>query len=318
MKITVILCTHNRCESLSKALESLAASTLPDSVAWEVLVVDNNSSDRTHEITQSFSELFPGRVRYLFEPRPGKSNALNAGIKNAKGDILAFTDDDVIVEPTWLQNLTAALQDAAWAGSAGRTLPERDFSPPSWIPRKGLYALAPLAVFDRGTEPFQLTETPYGNNMAYRKSILEKYGGFRTDLGPRAGSSDAQKSEDSEFGIRLLEAGERLRYEPSAVLYHSVPQGRVQKSYFLEWWFDKSRSDIRGFGIEPNTHWFINGIPIYLFRRLAVWTLRWLLSFEASARFSSKIKVWGIAGMILESHHLSREPKPRRECDART
>jgi len=316
MNITVILCTYNRCENLSKALESLAASALPDS--WEVLVVDNNSSDRTREVTQNFCDRYPGRFRYMFEPRPGKSNALNAGIKDARGDILAFTDDDVTVEPTWLRNLTVVLQDSTWAGSAGRTLPEQSFSPPSWIPRKGLYALAPLAVFDRGAEPFQLSETPYGNNMAYRKSMFEKYGGFRADLGPCAGSLDVQKSEDSEFGTRLLEAGERLRYEPSAVLFHSVPQIRVQKSYFLGWWFDKARSDIRGFGLEPSTRWFIRGIPIYLFRRLAAWTVRWLLAFEPSLRFDAKIKVWEIAGMILECHRMSRQPKPRRECDART
>src|ERR1700676_2593622 len=150
MKITVILCTCNRCESLSKALESLAASTFTNSVAWEVLIVDNNSNDRTREVAQGFCNRFPSQFRYFFEPRPGKSNALNAGIHNATGDILAFTDDDVTVQPTWMQNLTAALQDPTWAGSAGRSLPELSFSPPSWIPRNGLYALAPLAVFDRG------------------------------------------------------------------------------------------------------------------------------------------------------------------------
>ena len=318
MNITVILCTYNRCESLSRTLDSLAASALPGSDTWEVLVVDNNSSDWTREVVQNFSDRYPGRFRYLFEPRPGKSNALNTGIKNAHGDLLAFTDDDVIVEPAWLQNLTSSLQDSGWVGVAGRTLPEQGFSPPPWIPRKGLYALAPLAIFDRGSEPFQLAETPYGNNMAYRKSIVEKYGGFRVDLGPRAGSLNVQKSEDSEFGTRLLEAGERLRYEPSAVLYHAVPQNRIQKSYFLRWWFDKARSDIRGFGIEPNTHWFIGGIPLYLFRRLIVWTIRWSLTFKPSTRFGSKIKVWGIAGMILECRLLSRRSKPRRECDART
>src|SRR5579862_6393542 len=147
MKITVILCTHNRCESLSKALDSLASCTLPDSAVWEVLVVDNNSTDRTREVTLQFCDRHPGRFRYLFEPRSGKSNALNSGIQDTQADVLAFTDDDVTVEPTWLHNLTASLQDSTWAGSAGRTLPERSFSPPAWIPRKGLYALAPLAIF---------------------------------------------------------------------------------------------------------------------------------------------------------------------------
>lgn len=317
MNITVILCTYNRCHSLSRALESLAASRLPYTFKWEILVVDNNSNDGTREVAQKFCNLWPDRFRYLFEPRAGKSYALNTGIKNAAGHILAFTDDDVVVEADWLQNLTASLNDDAWAGSAGRTLPERNFSPPRWIPRKGLYALAPLAVFDRGTVPFQLTEPPFGNNMAYRRAVFEKYGGFRVDLGPCAGSPNSQKSEDSEFGLRLIAAGERLRYEPSAVLYHAVPQNRVQKKYFLDWWFDKSRGDIRGFGVEPGTRWFMGGIPVYLFRKFTLWGLRWLLAIDPSVRFAGKLKVWGIAGMIFECRRAAVETAANRNRDGR-
>jgi glycosyltransferase involved in cell wall biosynthesis len=315
MNITVILCTYNRCQSLSKALESLAASQLQASCDWEVLVVDNNSNDSTREVVLKLCNRVPDHFRYIFEARPGKSYALNTGIKNAKGQVLAFTDDDVVVEPDWLQNLTASLHGDAWAGASGRTLPEREFSPPRWIPRKGLYALAPLAVFDRGTEPFQLAETPFGNNMAFRKVMFEKYGGFRVDLGPCAGSAEAQKSEDSEFGLRLVAAGERLRYEPSAVLYHAVPQNRLQKDYFLDWWYDKARADIRGFGVEPGTRWFLGGVPLYLFRRLGVWGLRWMFAIEPSTRFANKIKVWGIAGMILECRRKAFEANAKRNID---
>src|SRR6266481_8463227 len=109
MKVTVIVCTHNHCQILAKALESLAASTLPSSVEWEVLVVDNNSNDRTREVVEEYCRRFPGHFCYLFVSQPGKSHALNAGIRGARGDVLAFTDDDVTVEPKWLQNLTAPL-----------------------------------------------------------------------------------------------------------------------------------------------------------------------------------------------------------------
>src|SRR5712664_1316562 len=214
MKITVILCTHNRCGSLAKALNSIAALTLPESVEWEVLVVDNNSSDETREVVeQSFCSRYSGRFRYVFEPRPGKSHALNAGIREARGDVLAFTDDDVTVEPTWLQNLTATLHDSKWAGAGGRVVAEWACSPPSWLSLEGPYALGDtLALFNRGYEAREISENPFGANMAFRKAVFEKYGGFRSDLGPRAGSQDPQKSEDAEFGRRLLLAGERLRY----------------------------------------------------------------------------------------------------------
>jgi glucosyl-dolichyl phosphate glucuronosyltransferase len=72
MKITVILCTYNRCRSLAKALESVAASQMPDSVEWEVLLVDNNSSDQTREVAEEFCGRYPSRVRYVFVPHHGK------------------------------------------------------------------------------------------------------------------------------------------------------------------------------------------------------------------------------------------------------
>ena len=117
MKITVILCTYNRCTILAKALNSVAASRLPESIEWEVLVVDNNSSDRTREVVEDYCRRFPGRFRYLFEPQQGLSYARNAGIREGRGYVLAFMDDDVTVEPEWLQNLTACLQDGEWAGA---------------------------------------------------------------------------------------------------------------------------------------------------------------------------------------------------------
>jgi glucosyl-dolichyl phosphate glucuronosyltransferase len=133
MKITVIMCTYNRCQCLTKALGSVAASTLPDSVKWEVVVVDNNSSDQTREVVEDFCRRYSGRFRYVFEPQQGLCHARNAGIREAQGDILAFTDDDVTVEPTWLQNLTAGVNDGQWAGTGGRTLLAQSFSPPPWL-----------------------------------------------------------------------------------------------------------------------------------------------------------------------------------------
>src|ERR1035441_3219398 len=108
MKITVLLCTFNRCQSLSTALDSVIAQVLPESADWDVLVVDNNSSDQTRAVVEDFRRRYPGRIRYLFEPRQGLSRARNAGIRAARGEIIAFIDDDVIAAPTWLQNLTAS------------------------------------------------------------------------------------------------------------------------------------------------------------------------------------------------------------------
>jgi glucosyl-dolichyl phosphate glucuronosyltransferase len=318
MKVTVIVCTYNRCQNLAKALESVAASELSGSIEWDVLVVDNNSSDQTSEVASSFCRRYPNRFRYLFEPLQGKSYALNAGIRETRADVLAFMDDDVTVEQTWLQNLTAVLHDGQWAGVGGRILPEPNFSPAPWMPLHDRYGLAPLALFDLGPDAGQLAEAPFGTNMAFQRYVFEKHGGFRTDLGPQATSGNPQKSEDSEFGNRLLAAGEPLRYEPSAVVYHSVPQSRAQKQYFLAWWFDKARSDIRALGIPTDTKWYVAGLPLYLFRRLAVWTVRWMVTPGPPKRFSCRIKVWWLAGLIVESYCQSSKAKRRREKFSQT
>ena len=134
VNVTVILCTYNRCESLMEALASIALSRLPESVSWEVLVVDNNSRDQTGDVVADFCRRYPARFRYLLESRAGKSYALNRGIAEAQGDVLAFTDDDVTVEPTWLQKLTAPLLRGEWSGCGGRIFPAWSCTPPRWLP----------------------------------------------------------------------------------------------------------------------------------------------------------------------------------------
>lgn len=298
MKITVILCTYKRCQSLAKALASVALSVMPDSVEWDVLVVDNNSPDKTRAVVEDFSARYPGRFRYVFEGQQGKSHALNSGIREANADVLAFMDDDVQVDPKWLQNLTTVLSDERWSGSGGRILPEGGFEPPKWLETKARYALAPLALFDLGVESCELCEAPFGTNMAYRREMFSKHGSFRTDLGPQPGFE--MKNEDVEFGSRLLAGGEHLWYEKSAVVYHSMPLSRIQPAYFLSWWHIKSRAEIREHGIRKGTKWFLAGVPIYLLRALCAWTLRWIFSIDPGRRFSRKVKVWSLAGMIDE------------------
>ena len=308
MKITVILCTYNRCESLVKALESAAALKLAQSVEWEVLVVDNNSRDRTREVAEEFCQQYPGRFRYLFEPQQGKSYALNTGIREARGDVLAFMDDDVTVESTWLQNLTAHLHDGVWAGSGGRIVPAHAFAVPPWLPLVGPYNMGGmLALFDLGDQACALDQPPFGTNMAFQKRVFDKYGGFRTDLGPSPGSEI--RSEDTEFGRRVLAGGERLWYEPSAVVYHAVPANRLTKKYLLSFWFDHGRALVREAGERPHIWWIprrylsILKMAVLLVGR----TLRWMLTWKPQTRFYNRGWVWMTAGEIVEVYRRSSD-----------
>lgn len=316
LDITVILCTYNRCRDLAGALESIAASEVLSSVTWEVLVVDNNSTDQTRTTVEDFCRRYPERFRHVFEPKPGKSYALNTGIANAGGEVLVFVDDDVKVEPTWLQNLTAALlHNGEWAGAGGRTLPLQKFEPPDWVPKdfEKDWGGIVFAHFDLGDNAGELDRAPYGTNMAFRKSVFEKHGGFRIDLGPAPGSQI--RNEDTELGRRLLAAGERLRYEPSAVVYHPVPDGRVTQGYFLSWWFDYGRARVREFGVWPDVY----GIPRDYLRlaragiAMPVLTLRWLLAIHSvKTRFLYKCWVWKEAGQMVELYRRSINPKRKK------
>ena len=312
MKIEIILCTHNRYQTLRKALESAAALVLSDQVEWQVLVVDNCSRDKTREVVEDFCRRYPGHFRYLFEGRPGKSYALNTGIREANGDVLAFMDDDVTVENNWLHNLTAPLHDGKWAGAGGRVIPEWSRPAPRWLSPKAWYATGPLVQFDLGDEAGELFEPPFGTNMAFRREMFETYGDFLVDLGPRPGSEI--RNEDTEFGSRLLSAGERLFYEPSAIVYHPVQKERVKKKYFLAWWLHKGEANIRQFGVRPGTKYRIAGVPLYLLRRLMVWTAKWLVSVDPVRRFSNRLSSWHCLGEILECYRESPETTPGKDC----
>jgi glucosyl-dolichyl phosphate glucuronosyltransferase len=296
---------------LRRALDSVAASKLPSSIEWEVLVVDNNSSDETGAVVEDFCCRYPGRIRYLMEPQQGLCYARNAGVREAHGRVLAFMDDDVTVDPSWVWNLTSGLVGGEWAGAGGRIFPLWTRSIPNWLSTDGPRALAPYVAFDLGSEAGLLTEPPFGANMAFQKKMFEKYGGFRTDL-DRCGSNMVSNG-DTEFGRRLLTRGERLRYEPSAVVSHPVTENRAQKEYLLAWEFGKGQGDIRELGLVCGTKWFICGIPLYMLRRIIASALRWMVKITPSRRFSCKRDIWYLAGAIVECHaQLRHASKPSR------
>jgi glucosyl-dolichyl phosphate glucuronosyltransferase len=309
MKIAVILCTYNRCQSLAIALDSVVASIVPDSDEWEVLVVDNNSKDQTRSVVEDFCRRYPGRFRYRFEPRQGKSNALNTAIREANGSVLAFMDDDVIVDPSWLRNLVAPLQSDQWAGVGGRIRAQQAFNAPPWLPMEGQNSLdGMLALFDLGDAPCKLERPPFGTNMAFPRRIFEKYGNFRTDMGPCPGSEI--RNEDTEFGRRLLSAGEQLWYEPSAIVYHAVPEDRLKKDYFLRYWYDHGRALVREKTPRPD----LLGIPRYYFVMskvvgvlLATRLIRWFCTFDPKQRFYFKGRVWSTLGQIVELRRQWRD-----------
>ena len=300
MKAAVIVCTYNRCDSLAKTLESLAASTIPDSVEWEIVVIDNNSSDRTRPVVEEFTRRFQGRFRYTFEPRQGKSFALNRGIHETQADVLAFTDDDVIAEPTWLWNLTKDLFSGEWQGAGGKILPLNTAPIPEWIPRD-VYGVL-WGSFDLGDESRDISLAPYGANMAFRRDVFE-HGLFRTDIGPGVLDARSTNCEDQNIGEGVLRRGGKLRYEPEAVIRHPFDTERISRKYILNRFFQMGRY----IALETESKPALHGIPRRYFTivKLLIFECpkrlyHWLSASEPAQRFTWRLLLSTSLGQAYE------------------
>ncbi|WP_348260861.1 glycosyltransferase family 2 protein [Telmatobacter sp. DSM 110680] len=301
MNITVIVCTYNRCQTVTKSLDSIAVQNVPEFVEWNVLVVDNNSTDQTREVLEKYCIKNP-RFSYVFESKQGLSHARNAGIQKASGQILAFTDDDVTADPDWLWSLTSSLNGGEWSFAGGRIIPVWPGRLPDWLSEDDFATMGPFTGFDEGPEAKRLTRPTYGGNTAFRREIFEKYGCFRTDLG--RSSNNLLGREDIEIANRLFAAGERLRYEPNAVIRHPVEEYRMTKRYVLKWAYWDSRSEIADTG-PPETRWSIKGVPLSQFRRVVRWAFQWAISTNPRSRFFCQLQMWKVIGTAVACYRES-------------
>jgi glycosyltransferase involved in cell wall biosynthesis len=309
MRLSVIICTWNRAASLQQTLCSLEQSELPNCIGWEVIIVDNNSTDETVAVCQQFLRQNPRRYRYIIEERQGKSFALNTGVENATGRIVTFTDDDVIVDPGWLAETLRVFETYPCVGVGGKIVPVWESEKPAWLTFEGPYKLLQAIVhYDLGEDPFELKAPALGANLSVKREVFEKYGMFRTDLGPTAGSEI--RGEDNEYCWRLLNAGERLIYAPKAIVFHPVDKRRIDRRYFQAWYYGMGQSRPR---VEraPTAATRYFGFPRYMLR----WYLRdlilWVTSLTPRRRFYYKLQFCATKGQIMEEKRIWRN-RPRR------
>jgi glycosyltransferase involved in cell wall biosynthesis len=315
MKISVIICTFNRCESLRKVLACIEELVVPAEVTWEVLVVDNNSRDHTRDVVESFITRAPERFKYLFEKQQGKAFALNAGLRAARGGIVAFTDDDVLIDRNWLSEILAAFHNYDCSGVGGIIVPVWAQRKPKWYATEGPFrVIGPIVEYDRGGEVCEITKPPcpWGANMAFMSDLFEKYGFFRTDLGPNP--FNLMRGEDNEFGLRLIQGKERFLYVPGAVVYHPVDANRAKKRYFKSWYFNIGRASVRIHGLPSNVKYSV-GVPRFYFRRLVENWMRWGMAFNSHARFYHKMCFYKSLGELVETHYQFQKSRrsPLRE-----
>ena len=231
--VSVVLCTYNRAERLQPALDALLAQS--GSVEYEILVVDNNSTDATAAVVGAAAERAGGRVRYVFEPRQGLSDARNRGIDLARAPIIAFSDDDVRVAPDWVLHIVRAFDANPGVDYVGgRVLPRWLQPPPRWLTTAHW---SPLALQEYGTQRLVSSRERaiclVGANLAFRRHIFDRVGRFTPELGRI--KDGIGSTEDHDMQIRIWRAGMRGLYEPSIVAEADVSPDRMMKAYHRRW-----------------------------------------------------------------------------------
>ena len=304
MKISVVLCTYNRASSLRTVLEMLAHQELGNDVEFELVVVDNNSTDSTRAVVELFQQDFPDLdIQYYFEATQGKSYALNAGIRAASHEVLAFTDDDVVIDPCWLRSISEAFNALPTRVLAGRVRPLWMSSKPAWMNELESRLYTAIVEFDMGEKPLKLDEPGIGANMAVHSDVFDEFGAFRTDIGPTSG--ELMRCEDTEIFQRLISSGEPVYYSPEMIIDHPVEEFRMTREYFLKYYFAYGRSRTRISGVEPVTLFF--GVPRYMLRQVLSQICRWLSTISVSERFLRKLELAEQLGVIFESRRISSE-----------
>jgi glycosyltransferase involved in cell wall biosynthesis len=263
MKISIGVCTWNRCELLRVGLEAMTHLAIPTGVTWEVLVVNNNCTDATDSVVRSFEGRLP--IRGLFEATPGKSNALNKVIREATGECILWTDDDTRVDEGWVAAYCRAFE--RWPAAVvfgGAVDPWFEDSPPAWLSRVMDRIGSAYALRDFGTEPVSLADdvVPFGANMAVRRDVQARYI-YDASLGPRPGSP--LRGEETTIVRRMLSDGLAGWWIPDARVRHFIPKSRQRVSFVREFFFGQGLRDGMELPVGRDPELF--GVPRYLWRQ---------------------------------------------------
>ncbi len=304
--IEVLICTHNRCELLQRAISSLNHCKRRPEDEIGILVVANACSDGTIAFLEAYgpngaeesdlSAKIP--LRWIEDPVPGKSHALNLAIPQACGRLIAFVDDDHRVDSSYLAALGAASERYPDADLfCGRILPDWDGNEPAWVHETGPYRIYPLPVprFELGDSPKRVepgTATPGGGNLAIRRGLFERNGPFRLELGPEGHNLGG--AEDIEWVQRAQSRGATLYYLPDMLQHHYVEAGRLTLPYVMRKAFERSSSTIR----LGKQHIGRRGVPPFMIRKVLTYLIKAATALDTPRRRFFLTRLSAAAGEI--------------------
>lgn len=293
---SIVVCTYQRAASLADTLAALKRLRIAPGRSVEVIVVDNNSSDATRGTVEALIAGWPA-LRYEFEAEQGLSHARNHGIAAARGEIILFTDDDVLPEPDWLEVTVAGLERYGADACGGYIAPLWEVPPPDWLTER-FYGFLAVRTDREDDYPIDSpSRAPYGANMAFRRSVFERVGVFDTRRG-RKGKVLAS-GEDGEMFERILAAGLKAVFLGRSRVSHKVEAFRMTKEYMRRWRMQTSRNLAlsRGF---PGTRRILN-VPLFLFPQIGRAVGRMIsakLSGPADEAFHRELLVFHFLGTV--------------------
>lgn len=228
-KISVAICTYNRARFITKALDSLLNQNLAKDL-FEVIVVDNNSTDNTQELLSRYQKEHPSfNFLSVIETKQGVAHTRTRGAMEANGEIVAYLDDDCIAQSNWLSEIVKFYDSHSEAMSTGgRIIPLYLTEMPNWF---GKYFWGLVGNYDLGKNIFQMkgARYPSGANMHFRKTAFEKYGYFDSELG-RSGKS-LMAGEEKAMYLKLINANKKVYYLPQVIVHHHVEANKFDKEY---------------------------------------------------------------------------------------
>ena len=313
MKYSIVIPTYNRADELRNTLISLAAIRSADS--WEVIVVDNNCADATPDVVRDALPGFPVPLTYVFEKVAGRCAALNAGIARASGEIIVTIDDDVRVEPDYLDQVGRAFATLNCDYIGGRVHPLWRGQRPAWLPSHRTRHWAVIALVDEGLEPFEWTSMlPIGACMAITRHAFDTVGPWNNNVGRKAGTLLGQ--EVREWCLRARDKGLRGFYAPNVIVQHVIHADRLNKTYFRRWFYwrgisraimyqqhglDMEKPQRRVFDFTKVPH--VAGVPRYLYRTAV--TTAWhvlgaRLRGDDTTAFENELLLWMYAGIARQ------------------
>ena len=300
MDISVILPTYNRCDVLPRALECFASQQAPG-LDFEVIVVDNNSTDETKAVIESFAAR-DKRIHYLFEPRQGLSHARNRGIGVARAEMVAFTDDDVEVATDWIAQMHRAMCRYAEADFVGgRVLPALNEPLPPWAHVK----MAPFALQEMGERPVILDSGDrrclIGACLGVRRRAFGRYGLFSIET--QRVKDGVGSTEDADWETQVWNGGGHGMYLPEIVVYSPLSKRRLTKGYHRRWHLGHGRFHAKAGRPEFKTARTLLDVPAFVYRQavqscleFALFTLR----FRKMEAFERENRLLFSLGFIAE------------------